>query len=78
MKNSDEKRAARTNAARKYHEREYKRMTLTIRNNDMDMLDRAAACAGQSRTTYILQAVRERIKKDDAPAVDALYNNDRT
>lgn len=70
----DKKRAAHIAAARRYNARNYKQLNIAIRPDDYDAIDRAAVYAGQSRTAYILQAVRERIARDDAPAAAAPYN----
>lgn len=51
----------------RYHDK-LSHMTLRISKDDMRQLDDAAALAGQSRTAYILQAIRERMERDDAPA----------
>ena len=61
---------AQTQYTHRYRNTHCKQMTLSISISDMDMLERAAAYAGQSRTAYILQAVRERIERDDIPATD--------
>lgn len=65
----DEKQKNRHTAdVERYHDAHTMRMTLRVTKADMAMLDQLAAYAGQSRTAYIMQAVRERAERDDAPA----------
>ena len=62
------KKSGHAAAQRRYESTHTARMTLQVSKADMDMLDRLAAYTGQSRTAYIMQAVRERAERDDAPA----------
>ena len=61
------KKSGHTAAQRRYEAAHKTRMTLQLSKTDMAMLDQLAAYAGQSRTAYIMQAVRERAERDDAP-----------
>lgn len=63
----DTKKSGHTAAQRRYEASHKARMTLQLSKSDMAMLDQLAAYAGQSRTAYIMQAVRERAERDDAP-----------
>lgn len=54
-------------AAQERYRAKMARMELRMQHDDMRALDDAAALAGQSRTEYILQALRERMERDDAP-----------
>lgn len=58
---------SKKSAQDRYHDK-LARMTLRISKDDMRTLDDAATLAGQSRTAYIMQAIRERMERDDAPA----------
>ena len=62
------KKSGNAAAVRRYQAAHTARMTLQLSKADMAMLDQLAAYAGQSRTAYIMQAVRERAERDDAPA----------
>lgn len=62
------KRKRHVEDSQRYNDAHTSRMSLRISKADMDMLDQLAAYAGQSRTAYIMQAVRERAERDDAPA----------
>lgn len=61
------KKNSHTAAAKRYNATHMSRMELCISKADMAMLEQLAAYAGQSRTAYIMQAVRERAERDDAP-----------
>ena len=60
----DEKRKARNASTNASHARLTKVMTLRIPNDDMDLLEEAAAEAGMSRTAYIMLAVRNQYARD--------------
>lgn len=64
----ESKRKRHVEDSARYNEAHTARMSLRVSKSDMAMLDQLAAYAGQSRTAYIMQAVRERAERDDAPA----------
>ena len=55
--------AARIAANNRYTEKTYDRFTFRMRKEETDSLKEAAAAAGESVNGFILEAVRERIKK---------------
>lgn len=63
----ESKRKRHVEDSQRYNDAHTMRMTLRVSKADMTMLDQLAAFAGQSRTAYIMQAVRERAERDDAP-----------
>ena len=60
----DEKRKARNAARNASNAKRTRIMGLRLPNDDMDLLEEAAAEEGMSRTAYIMRAVRNQYARD--------------
>ncbi|OPX87003.1 MAG: hypothetical protein A4E53_02658 [Pelotomaculum sp. PtaB.Bin104] len=54
---------ARTRANRKYNEKAYDRIALTVPKGEREVIRRAAEGEGQSLNAYINSAIREKMQK---------------
>ncbi|MFD2334760.1 transcriptional regulator [Cohnella sp. GCM10020058] len=59
-----EKQNAATRAKAKYNAANYDQVKFTVRKGGRDLIDEAAGRANKSRNAYILEAVRERMRRD--------------
>ncbi len=55
---------ARTRANRKYNEKAYDRIEFTVPKGEKAEIAAAAQCAGLSMNTFIKEAVKEKIARD--------------
>ena len=61
----DKKRKLETNAR---YLAKFKRVPVSVPLDEWDAVQQAAAAAGQSASAYMLQAVRDRVARETAPA----------
>lgn len=54
-----------TAAKRKYNDKVYSRVVLDIKKDDKTAIVEAAKIAGKSTTAFILEAVREKMEKEE-------------
>lgn len=66
----DRKGNSATRAKQKYNSAHYDQVKFMVRKGGREVIDAAAEKAGVSRNTYILEAIKEKMKRDGIEYVE--------